>query len=56
MTDFKSPAGSFDNSHGKDRDPKSSGKPSVGITNDSRGNLGDKGPGPGTGANASRIR
>lgn len=56
MADFKSPAGSFDNGHSKDRGPKSSGTPSAGITNESRGRKGDTGPGPATGPNGTRIR
>lgn len=54
--DFKAPGGGFDNSHGKDVDPKGTGVPSAGITNDSKGKLADAGPGPGTGANSTRIR
>lgn len=51
--DFKSPGGSF--GPASSREPKSSGKPSAGITNDSKGNRAPAGPGPGTGANPSRI-
>lgn len=52
--DFKSPAGGF--AKGGGRDPKSSGKPSAGITNESHGQRGATGPGPATGPNPSRIR
>jgi len=55
MADFKSPAGSFDNSHGKDRDPKQSGVPSAGITNESRGKLAPTGAGPGVGPGGTKI-
>ena len=54
VKDFKSPGGGF--GPAQSRDPKSSGKPSAGITNDSKGKQGEYGPGPGTGANGSRIR
>jgi hypothetical protein len=54
MSDFKSPAGSF--AKGTGRDPKSSGKPSAGITNESHGKANDFGPGQGHGRNNSRIK
>lgn len=54
MADFKSPGGSF--GPASSRDPKASGKPSAGITNESHGKTTGHGPGPGTGANSSRIR
>lgn len=53
MADFKSPAGSF--AKGTGRDPKSSGKPSAGITNESHGKTGEFGPGKGTPRNNSKI-
>lgn len=56
MADFKNPAGSFNTSHAADRDPKKSGTPSAGITNDSKGQRNPTGAGPGTPANSSRIR
>lgn len=52
--DFKSPEGGF--AKGGGVDPKASGKPSAGITNDSRGNQSPRGAGPGTPANSTRIR
>lgn len=56
MSDFKRPAGSFNASHAADRAAKQGGKPSAGITNESRGNQAPAGPGKGTPANGKRIR
>ena len=54
-------AGDFGTQKGKfgsasSRDPKSSGKPSAGITNESHGTQNPKGPGQGVPPNSSRIR
>jgi len=54
-------AGSFGKQSGKfgpasSRDPKSSGKPSAGITNESHGNACNTEVGKGVGANGSKIR
>lgn len=55
--DFKAPGGGFDNSHAKDVDPKGTGVPNAECCdNSSHGNLAEFGPGPGTGANGTRIR
>lgn len=53
-------AGDFGKQGGKfgpapTRDPKTSGKPSAGITNESHGNQAPRGPGKGTPANGKRI-
>lgn len=56
MADFKSPAGSFAKITSHMREPKKSGKPTAGITNDSKGKRSPAGPGPGTRPNGSRIR
>lgn len=53
MSDFGKQKGKFGPS--PTREPKSSGKPSAGITNESRGNLAPTGPGPGTPPNGKRI-
>lgn len=52
--DFKSPEGGF--AKGGGRDPKAGGKPSAGITNESRGNRNPAGAGPGVPPNGTRIR
>lgn len=55
MADFSKPAGRYDTGHDHERTPKSSGKPTAGITNDSKGKLGETGAGPANGRNGSRI-
>ena len=58
MADFKSPSGSFAKveSGQKGGQVRKGGVPTAGITNESKGKVAQSGPGPGVGANSTRIK